>query len=125
MKDRELVELAAKAMGYDGLGSFDECEGCLTDHTVFIFDPLNDDADAFRLVVNLHLWVDCDPECVNVIAFKNNRPGAGARIGAIEEYGADPAAATRRAIARVAAEIGRRAEFSQLAETLKTEPRTD
>ncbi|WP_047934747.1 hypothetical protein [Pseudomonas putida] len=58
MEDRELLELAAKAAGYQPWGS--DCEG----YPIFVVDsmpigwnPLTDDGDALRLAVRLDLTI--------------------------------------------------------------------
>ena len=102
MTDRELLELAAKAAGirinhwvYDDLDySPAVLEAGGTWH------PLADDGDALRLAVKLRLsveqWKTNEAVCYN-------KSGDGV----YEDYGNDPLAATRRAIVRAAAEIGR------------------
>jgi len=95
MNDKELLELAAKAAGMDGLGLFwNERLKCLWDAEGFTFDPLEDDGDALRLAVKLVLG----------IRFYIDGVGVGESY---EMNNADPQAATRRAIVRAAAEIGR------------------
>lgn len=89
MNDRELLELAAKAAGYAGLGSWDDKLGCLTDYEGWTFDPLTDDGDALRLAVKLYLW--------EVIMLAHR----------YVSNDVDIYAATRRAIVRAAAEIGK------------------
>lgn len=103
--DRELLELAAKAAGIKvptkkdypyayinerGIHRDISCggDGSRMSH----WNPLTDDGDAFRLAVKLHLPVEA------VIAFVAQRE---------MEWEKDPYAATRRAIVRAAAEIGR------------------
>jgi len=85
MTDRELLEAAAKAAG----GGF----------VIGYWNPLTDDGDALRLAVR------CD------IAFmlETERASATTNTGQrfTEWLGTDPCAATRRAIVRAAAEIGR------------------
>jgi len=98
MNDKELLELAAKAAGMDGLGLFwNERLKCLWDAEGFTFDPLEDDGDALRLAVKLVLG----------IRFYIDGVGVGESY---EMNNADPQAATRRAIVRAAAEIGRENE---------------
>ena len=85
MADRELLELAAKAAGIEVLVSFDRAR------RDWSWNPLDDDGAALRLAVQLGLL--------------------GAPFMAlawIEALGdSDSYAATRRAIVRAAAEIGR------------------
>jgi hypothetical protein len=60
------------------------------------WNPLTDDGDALRLAVKLKMGVNFDGEKV----------GANCGRGAVEVFGNDPYAATRRAIVR-AATIGK------------------
>jgi hypothetical protein len=92
MTDRELLELAAKAAGLEVVTP--------TMLTYGQWNPLTDDGDALRLAVKLRM---------NVFH-------AGIRVFALDEEGdieeaegheLDPYAATRRAIVRAAAEIGK------------------
>ena len=92
MNDRELLELAAKAAGYkysDLCFSGESGLVLLGDPMQTYWDPIADDGDALRLAVNLGLVVN--PGCAH--DEKNDLD--------------DPYAATRRAIVRAAAEIGR------------------
>ena len=100
MSDRELLEKAAKAAGYWNF-EFDCYKGPIS------WDPIEKDEDALRLAVQLRLglvhgwesfeenplatvWISHDGQCL-----------------AEEIKGDDPYAATRRAIVRAAAEIGK------------------
>jgi len=99
MTDRELLELAAKAVGL-------EVTACVKDGIPFRFgggywNPLTDDGDALRLAVQMQ--IDVNHGDVIVVA---ERVGP-AEAGVAEPKQSDPYAATRRAIVRVAAEIGR------------------
>ena len=100
MTDRELLELAAKAAGF-------EIEPCTCKKVPFRhakktgkyghWNPLNDDGEALRLAVTLGLSISC----------RYAAASAWNLLIEIEErYEADPYAATRRAIVRAAAEIG-------------------
>ena len=101
MTDRELLELAAKAAGYnmakvlDGYPMYMENYG--------IWNPLTDDGDALRLAVQLEIkFSSRADEGVGVWA------KASCWRAAVEECAkADKYTATRRAIVRAAAEIGR------------------
>jgi hypothetical protein len=97
MTDRELLELAAKAAGYVLMGhTQDERKFCVGGRE---WNPLTDDGDALRLAVRLRMTMDVTDEA----------SGAGA-IGlkwCSEPCKDDTYAATRRAIVRAAAEIGR------------------
>ena len=107
MNDQELLELAAKAADikpdwYErgiainhGLGKDDHHNGVWVD----IWNPLNDDVDALRLAVKLLFEIDMRRGCV-AVKYSN-----GGKV--LEAFNLDPYAATRRAIVRAAAEIGR------------------
>jgi len=109
MNDRELLELAAKAYGLPlgyGDGEYFYCEHGPFGPAMYgkrgyaplQWNPLTDDGDALRLAVKLGIR----------IANMNGR--ACAFIGLRESWEPevdDPYAATRRAIVRAAAEIGR------------------
>ena len=105
MTDRELLELAAKAAGVplkdlsDRYDCWEETPSLI--HTAW--NPLTDDGDALRLAVKLGIdLIQHDTfsegllECV-----------AYGCTCEIEAYKGDPYAATRRAIVRAAAEIGK------------------
>ena len=106
MKDRELLELAAKAAGMPAsIWWWVDGVLCKAGDVHTPWNPLTDDGDALRLAVKLKLDTFFHPSRVEAHV-------AGGRIPAIsniarEEYGSDPLAATRRAITRAAAEIGR------------------
>ena len=107
MNDRELLELAAKAAGIltpSWYGNASYIEGMLSR-----WNPLTDDGDALRLAVKLGIDIEthgcnsahpfaCAFDCERNIA-EEEQPDNG-----------DPYAATRRAIVRVAAEIGAAAQ---------------
>lgn len=110
MSDRELLELAARA-------AFIKVDGWYSDENEFWADiggpdkvtewnPLTDDGDALRLSTKLHMDIyhyhlDQDPH-IAVHAPRNE-------YGVIEDYASHPniESATRRAIVRAAAEIGK------------------
>jgi hypothetical protein len=112
---RELLELAAKAAGLKidkspdnggGIGNdgFDMLGNVVLDwHNGVTWNPLTDDGDALRLTVKLRLGVLHNPMGVAVYGPHGPEPLAH------EQYGDDPNAATRRAITRAAAAIGRTA----------------
>lgn len=118
MTDRELLELAAKAIGIELIewpnGSFIQKDNT-TDFARTVnnahnggfperFDPLTYDHQAFRLAVNLGLLVGAhDDESWAQWYIKPD----GGWLTFMEAHGEDPYAATRRAIVRAAAEIGR------------------
>jgi len=97
MTDKELIELAAKAAGIDI-----KWKEWVTDKE---WNPLTDDGDALRLAVKLNLGVNVTSglKWTTITFF-----GPQHDMPYIEEkHGDDPYAATRRAIVRAAAEIGR------------------
>ena len=99
MTDRELLELAAKAAGYEWEY---EDTGALF---VFVpqaheWNPLTDDGDALRLAVKLKMNIS-GFEFSNVVIRQGNY------FRCLEEITDDQYAATRRAIVRAAAEIGK------------------
>ena len=114
--DRELLELAAKAAGYDvawndGWECFQHRSPAPDQHGHMRHPwmPLADDGDALRLAVKLNMSISInhhddmhDREFVEVEWDGPNFTNARHR----EEQG-DPLAATRRAIVRAAAEIGK------------------
>jgi hypothetical protein len=109
MTDLELLKFAAKAAGYDV--NFEDCIDAYewfpkgydeNGDVISWWNPRNDDGDALRLAVKLHLDIFNYSEAgyVDVVDEHN-------RVTCIsEDYGDDPFAATRRAILRAAAEIG-------------------
>lgn len=108
MTDRELLELAAKAAGIEGL-DFDYAEreshgmyfgprlplpqGVIMAACYSYWDPLNNDGDALRLAVQLEIE----------LSFINGDTHADGQ----SEGGPDKIANTRRAIVHAAAEIGK------------------
>ena len=105
MTDRELLELAAKAAGIEiyfrlDRGQLPFNDICCLVNTTQHWNPLTDDGDALRLAVklNLHIHIDFD------------LPKNEVRVHQVDTECAekgDPYAATRRAIVRAAAEIGK------------------
>ncbi len=102
MTDRELLELAAKAAGIKALrcpnGVLRDCTGLDPAMNIFSapeWNPLTDDGDALRLAVRLGMRVT--PRTAWADGFN----------GFTDSFNADDYAATRRAIVRAAAEIGR------------------
>lgn len=103
MTDRELLELAAKAAGLQ-IATWSNCQpggflarDCLPERRERFWNPLTDDGDALRLAVRcaqlfgffrfMRVWLVC----------MSDEAGSPS----------DPSAATRRAIVRAAAEIGK------------------
>lgn len=108
MIDRELLELAAKAAGITDANYHGPIEGMWSEQLEDYWNPLEDDGDALRLAVNL--GINIGPESPDVIGKSLARASWLNRSYSIGEYGdGDKYAATRRAIVRAAAEIGRAA----------------
>lgn len=111
MTDRELLELAAKAMqstGHPDFANFEVLEdgsavclelGCKRGAVTSYWKPLANDQDAFRAAI--HLRIDTKHYNNHVVCFWNDFFGTGILL-----YGDDPVAATRRAIVMAAAELG-------------------
>lgn len=108
MSDRELLELAAKAAGYD----FEwYCRGANNPNGIADvpcvdgseWSPLTDDGDAFRLAIKLSMRV------YQGEAYPWRNDSASYEFGSFcdEDECSDPVTATRIAIVRAAAEIGR------------------
>ena len=109
MTDKELLELAAKAAGYEDLkknmqgfyrviGEHEDGLLCMAE-----WNPLTDDGDALRLAVKLGIELEFYDGFEEVFATENTIEA----ISQTEPYKNDPYAATRRAIVRAAAEIGK------------------
>lgn len=102
MTDLELLELAAKAAEIEWYGiAADDNDSCvyfdIGPDEIVEWNPLTDDGDALRLAVKLGL-LDGHPALQHEFASTVFPGGAPS----------DPYAATRLAIVRAAAEIGRR-----------------
>lgn len=104
MTDRELLKLAAKAAGLDVWTDIDGNYYCYAHETVEVpWNPLTDDGDALRLAVKLGICVDFSHDQMTVTCFS---------VHALKHFIAeacdnDPYAATRRAIVRAAAAVGK------------------
>ena len=101
MNDRKLLEQAAKAAGitWHGDGS-DNSDMIVMMPFTRVWNPLENGGDALNLVVRLGLSIDTDRGESSV--FEHDLD-----ISCNEPHGSDADAATRRAIVRAAAEIGR------------------
>jgi len=103
MTDKELLELAAKAVGYEK-----DVDGCYFESgfpTMISWNPLTDDGDALRLAVKLDIviWECSQYNCaLTEIRYGKNQGEVTEPIQDEDRY-----AATRRAIVRAAAEIGK------------------
>jgi hypothetical protein len=100
MDDRELLEMAAKAAWYQVDTGFADCPLIFGEDAGHDgpreWNPLEDDGDALRLAVKLKLIVE-----VGSCWLSKYGPVFG------EDVLPDPLSATRRAIVRAAAQIGR------------------
>lgn len=119
MNDRELLELAAKAAGLEidkspcngggrGNTGFDVMGNAVLDwHDMTRWNPLTDDADAFRLAMKLDLKMHhgYTRNSVGPAAFAGD--GEQFCIESHEDYADGKCGAMRRAITRYAAEIGK------------------
>jgi hypothetical protein len=99
MNDKELLELAAKAAQIMVNPWHEKYGLLLSDFDFEPWNPLTDDGDALRLAVKLLFEIDFGLGSIAI------RHSTGIKI--IEAYNNDPYAATRRAIVRAAAEIGK------------------
>ena len=108
MSDRELLELAAKAAGIEGEWGDNEHPGGdgIWDFC-YCWNPLYNDGDALRLAVTLNMTVLADPGIDGSVAAQIDPPLSPHSVWADEVAVPDHYAATRRAIVRAAAEIGR------------------
>lgn len=98
MTDRELLELAAKAAGIELTGTD---RAAWLNKSSYGWNPLTDDGDALRLAVKLGVTV------VSIDDGQTQAAWVDASGVIYTEPAEDKYAATRRAIVRAAAEIGR------------------
>ena len=101
MTDKELLELTAKAAGIE-IVKWNSHDSPMIRYDAAInipWNPITDDGDALRLAVKLKMNIDIVEEAT----------GAGALVyrWCSEVNNGDPYAATRRAIVRAAAEVGK------------------
>jgi len=105
MTDREMLEWAAKAAGIEFNDKRSRTGGVeLYCASKGWWNPLHDDGDALRLAVKLQIHMQPDGRYAWASTYA---------VNATEAVGDDPYAATRRAIVRAAAEIGRSMEAAQ------------
>jgi hypothetical protein len=95
MADRELLELAANAAGIE----IDPIDAAHEPEDWCNWNPLEDDGDALRLAVKLFLTIGVSDGFTDVLS---ERKGCTEPHSTTNSY-----AATRRAIVRAAAEIGK------------------
>ena len=97
---KELLELAAKAAGITDVWWSEEGYGWPDPSNAW--NPLKDDGDALRLAVKLNLFLDIMDDRTQACAAPYDD-----ETDAIQMHNNDPYAATRLAIVRAAAAIGR------------------
>jgi hypothetical protein len=98
--DRELLKDAAKAAGMTLKRHIGRKYDFFADvETGKVWNPLTDDGDALRLAVKLLFEIDMGPRGIAI------RHATGIKI--LEAFNNDPCEATRRAITRAAAQIGK------------------
>lgn len=113
--DMDLLKLAAKACGIEQI-EYRARDGSTYFRTVGTdWNPLEKNADAFWLMVTLHIDVNHQMGLRNVDAFWSKESGCKR-----ESYGQYPIEATRRAIVRAAAEVGKGMLTQEQFETLFT-----
>ena len=116
MTDKDLLRFASKAANVGLI--YNEGQGrwhlpmLLCDDLPTYWDPLTDDGDAFRLAVALNLDIFQDSvshmrNTVEVVANDNINPDYDDYFSTMEVRSPDPLAATRRAIVKTAAQIGK------------------
>ena len=99
--DRELLELAAKAAGYEIIPWENPLGFVIRNAEGYpqSWNPLINDGDALRLAARLSLMIDTDYNSHTAV-------GSASLCEILEGHSGDPLAATRRAIVRAAAAIG-------------------
>src|SRR5690625_1018139 len=100
--DQDLLELAAKAAGYS-IWEWDRDGSALIADPTIRWNPLEDDGDALRLAVRLGVTVSFWDH-LELVATYTGHDGTPLSQ---ESYSQGRAVATRRAIVRAAAEMGR------------------
>jgi len=114
MTDRELLELAAKAAGLPYTKPSEDYDGSLglavgtNPMRTQPWAPLTDDGDALRLAVALSIYVQPFTESARPSVFCRGLNHIVTEcVEHFDEHDGDAAAATRYAIVRAAAEIGK------------------
>ena len=116
MTDRELLELAAKAAGIKGFRYVnnepiqgDYRTGLWSDLYDECWNPLTDDGDALRLAVKLQIvmLIKTLPHSVVINAYNGASAATIETLADVRFDAGNPLTATRRAITRAAAEIGK------------------
>lgn len=98
MTDKELLELAYKAL-MSGADLNDDKD------MLKRWNPLTDDGDALRLAVKLEMNIENAYDFIEIAIYDLHLESSDIRVS--EDLRKDPYTATRRAIVRAAAEIGK------------------
>lgn len=108
MKDNELLELAARAVGPKVVRKVECSSGfeLVELSSGLSWNPLEDDGDALRLAVTLDIHIEQNTTFKRACALYYADYSV-LRTEVFEPWGDDKMAATRRAIVRAAAEIGK------------------
>lgn len=118
MTDKELLENAAKAMGFIEPHSYREKTQSLLwlsgSGFPVTWSPLTDDGTALRMAVRLQLSADFFEDTICVAYSSPDERFVGVKQ-LYEPVGTDPCAAARRAIVRIAAEVGKDMEYAERA----------
>lgn len=101
MTDKELIELAANAAGLHVKLASNSGRGLKVHGNCNWWNPLTDDGDALRLAVKMGIYVHCRAGSMVTSAIGDGDEWV------IENWSNDPTSATRRAITRAAAQIGK------------------
>lgn len=109
--DKELLMLASKAAGVEGFW-VDSGLNIGSNATPVIWNPLDDDGDALRLAVKLRIDTYFEFDRVMCVGADHLRSPSATEYFYDAPKPTDQLAATRRAITRAAAEIGRAGECS-------------
>lgn len=103
MEDKELLELAAKAAGLHVKVAGNSGMGLKVHGNCNWWNPLTDDGDSLRLAVTLGFVIGRNPAGTIIYAGLWDSP----KWGVVDVENGDYIAATRRAITRAAAQIGK------------------
>ena len=109
MSDRELLELAAKAAEIETKSDEHGLMTMASGLFQVAWNPLQNDGDALRLAVKLRIKLNREINCgCDIVEAIGPEDDDMSRHCSTESIEGDPYAATRRAIVRAAAEIGRK-----------------
>ncbi len=123
MTDRELLEYAADALGITIIrktmtgwdnSETDEYFQLFDDAKVGCWNPLKDDGDALRLAVAVGIDIFIDNDAPDMAATQALEMAPIGSEAIVEPHGDDGCAATRRAIVRAAARLGKAMNDGQI-----------